>query len=149
VPLRACSVRRQIAWQAAPHDYVWLFILDRLPRPQNTLTNEAAALGNMLRGGVVEMRHELNPSNVMSIESPLSNQVQRLDCQASPSFPSVEPVERLCTPGRSVELDTDLPDAAIRRWKCDSEPGHSTGPPLGGSLDPLPRLLLGPPRASS
>ena len=95
MPLRLEPIRRRIAWQPAPHDHVWLCILHWLPSPQNTLANEAAALGDVLRRHVVEMCDELNPDDALCSEDPPSDELEGLGRQALPPYPAIQPVEGL------------------------------------------------------
>ena len=113
LPLCVTEVWRRVVGEAAPHDDVGLLLLDRFPCPQDTLAPEAAALGDPLRALVVEMRDELNPRHPMVPKRPRSDEIERLHRDATASNPTIEPVERLGSPRREVEVHTDLTNAFV------------------------------------
>ena len=113
VLLYVTEIRRWIADQAAPHDDVGLLILDRFPRPQDTLAAETATLGDPLRALVVEMSNELNPDDSMVSKGPLSDEIERLQCDTAASNLTIKPVERLGSTRGEVELNADLAGALV------------------------------------
>ena len=113
VPLCVTEIRRWVVDEAAPHDEVRLLVLDRFPRPQDTLAAETAALGDPLRALVVEMSDELNPHDSKVSKSPLSDETERLHRDTTASNATIKPVERLGSTVGEVELNTNLTSAFV------------------------------------
>jgi hypothetical protein len=139
---RVTEFRRWVAGKPAPHHDVGLLILDRFPRPQDTLAAETAALGDLLRALIAQMSDELNPHYPMVAKSPLSDETERLHRDTAAPDPAIKPVERLGPACGEVELNANLASAFVGRRHCHREPGQTAGPPLESALDPLPGLIF-------
>ena len=142
VSLRRDGIRRWVVDEAAPHDDVWLLILDRFPRSQDTLASKTAPLSDPLRTFVVEVGDELNPNDPEVPKGPLSDEPERLHGQPTASNSTIKPVERLGSTRSEVELHTDLTSALVRRRHRHRKASQTARPPLKAALDPLPGLIL-------
>jgi len=113
VPLYVTEIRRWIVDQAAPHDDIGLLTFDRFPCPQDSLAAETATLGDPLRTLVVETSDELNPDDSIVSKGPLSDEIERLQCDTSASNLTIKPVERLGPTRGEVELNANLAGAFV------------------------------------